>query len=380
MNLRKKIYYWSPSLVDIATNRSVINSAQSMVKYDPSYQAYIINFFGEFERYKNQIIEKNINLINFFNKSIFKFLPKYGKIKSRASFIFIFLMAFIPLKNIIKNDKPDYLIIHLITSLPLSLLILFNFQTKFILRISGYPKMNFFRKFLWSSALKNIYCVTCPTISTMNYIKSLNIVDPIKVKLLYDPIINVKEINKKKNEDITHNDFFFAAGRLTYQKNFQFLCKAFKKLIIKDKNLKLLIAGEGEDRKKIENFINNNALDKNIVLLGYVENIYPFFKNAKGFILTSLWEDPGFVLIEASFCKVPVLSSNVGPGPSELVQDSYNGILYKNNDLDHFEIKFNRFKKFDNLKTLRLNSLKVSKKFTIFNHYKNLNKILSKQV
>ena len=54
-------------------------------------------------------------------------------------------------------------------------------------------------------------------------------------------------------------------------------------------------------KKKIKNFINKNNLKDNIILLGYIDNIYPYFYKAKGFILTSLWEDPGFVLVEAFF-------------------------------------------------------------------------------
>ena len=58
--------------------------------------------------------------------------------------------------------------------------------------------MNFLRKFLWKIAFKKIYLITCPTNNTLNYIRDLNLVDPSKLKLLYDPIIRVKEINKKK--------------------------------------------------------------------------------------------------------------------------------------------------------------------------------------
>ena len=56
------------------------------------------------------------------------------------------MLGFMPLLKTLKKNKPDYIIIHLITSLPLILLLFFNFETKFILRISGYPRMNFFQK------------------------------------------------------------------------------------------------------------------------------------------------------------------------------------------------------------------------------------------
>ena len=56
-----------------------------------------------------------------------------------------------PLKKMLNTEKPDYLIVQLITSLPLFLKIIFNFETKLILRISGYPKMNFLRKFFFGN-------------------------------------------------------------------------------------------------------------------------------------------------------------------------------------------------------------------------------------
>ncbi len=330
MKKNKKIFYWSPSLVSIATNDAVINSAYSLSRYDESYKTYILNFFGEFERFKEKILKKNIKTLDHFNKSFFKLLPKHGKINSRFSFIIIFLMSFFPLKQILKKEQPDYLIVHLITSLPLILLLFFDFKTKFILRISGFPQMNFFRKLLWKLAFKKIYKVTCPTLGTYNYLKKLNILSDNKIHLLYDPIINVKEaLKKRKEKNVEYKNYFLAAGRLTKQKDFNFLCKATKDIVKKNKDLKILIAGVGEEKNQLIRYVNNNNLQKNIIFLNFVDNIYPYFFHARAFILTSLWEDPGFVLIEAAFSRTLVLSNDSEPGPKDIIKDSYNGIVYK---------------------------------------------------
>ncbi len=378
-NKKQKIFYWSPSLVNIATNKAVINSVYSLNSYSNKYEAYIINFFGEFSDPKYQIEKKKINLINFYNKNLIKILPKYGKILSRFSFLIIFVLSFFPLKKIIQKKVPEYLIIHLITSLPLSLLILFNFKTKFILRISGFPKLNFLRKFFWKIAFKKIHLVTCPTKNTMDYIKKLNLIEPSKIKLLYDPIISIKEINEKKKQLYTkYSNYYLSVGRLTKQKNFLFLCKVFKKIIEIDKSIKLLIAGEGEDKVKINNYLAKNNLQNNIILLGQIDNIYPLFKNSKGFILSSLWEDPGFVLVEAGICRTPVLSSDAWPGPIEIINNEINGIIFRNNDEVNFIQKFNYFKSKEIQKKLKLNNLKNCRRFTLFSHYKYLNEILIK--
>ena len=55
-------------------------------------------------------------------------------------------------------------------------------------------------------------------------------------------------------------------------------------------------------------------------LFPFTKNIYNYLHKSKGFILSSLWEDPGFVLIEASYCRAPVLSSNSWPGPVEIIK------------------------------------------------------------
>ena len=372
---QKKIYYWSPFLSPIATCKAVLNSAESLMKYSSNYQSFILNFFGEFDKF---IIDKEKKKLRFIDHypSLVSFLPYRGKLKSRLSFMLIFILGFFPLKKILKENKPDFLIIHLITSLPLVLLLFFKFETKFILRISGHPKMNFLRKFLWKLTLKKIYLITCPTENTFKYIKSLNLVDNSKIKLLYDPIINVKEINRKKNEKIDYNNFYLAAGRLTKQKNFMFLCKAFKEIIEENDQIKLLIAGNGEDEIKLKEFIRKNNLENNITLLGYIDNIFPYFKNSKGFILTSLWEDPGFVLIEAAFCRTPVFSSDAKPSPSELIENDYNGTTFQNNDKNSFLKNFKNYLDNSKDKKIILNNLKLSKRFTIFNHYKKLSNLI----
>ena len=102
------------------------------------YQVYIINSCGEWDDYKYLFESHNIKIINFKNKFFHK-LPKQGFLKSRFSYFLIYILCFFPLLNLLKNSKPDFLISHLITSLPLTIVQLFKFKTKFILRISGMP-------------------------------------------------------------------------------------------------------------------------------------------------------------------------------------------------------------------------------------------------
>ena len=77
--------------------------------------------------------------MNYYLKEIF--------LKSRFSQLIIFICNFNPLRKLLIKEKPDFLIAHLVISLPLILFFFFKFDTKLIIRISGTPKLNLFRRF-----------------------------------------------------------------------------------------------------------------------------------------------------------------------------------------------------------------------------------------
>jgi len=375
---KKTIYYWAPHLTEIATAKAVINSAYSLNKFFKDYETIIIDSIGEFYLKSEEIKKKKISLIKLNKIDFIKFLPKYGKFSSRISFLIIFLLNFFPLTRLLKRNKPDFLIIHLITSLPLILFYIFNFETKCILRISGFPLLGSFRKFFWKIFLKKVYIITCPTINTLNYMKSLNIVEHSKLKLLYDPIINISEIVRKKRGEVQFENFALAAGRLTKQKNFIFLINNFNKIIEKDKNLKLLIIGNGEEKNELQKRINILNLNKNIILLPFKENIFPYISKSKCFFLSSKWEDPGFVLIESAFCRSFIISSNCPNGPKEIIDNNSCGLLYNLNDNLSFVEKTLSFLNMSSIEIQKKkkNALKKSKLFTIFFHAKTMAQLL----
>ena len=194
----KSVYYWSPFLTHVATISAVIESAKSLKKYSKKYEPVIIDACGEFESYKKILLKNKIKTVDLTSFKYFKFLPKNGFFKSRFSYILIFFFSFIPLYKVIKKKNPDYFICHLITSLPMLLAKLFNFHSKFVLRISGLPKFNFFRKFYWKTCGNVFFRITSPTNATINHLQLIKIFDEKKILLLRDPIINIQKIEKLK--------------------------------------------------------------------------------------------------------------------------------------------------------------------------------------
>ena len=379
----KKIFYWSPYLTNVATIEAVINSIKSVKKYSKSFNPILINVCGEFDNYKNDLLKLDIEVIDLVFFSYHRFLPTKGFLQSRLSFLIIFIISFIPLFLLIRASKPDYLIFHLITSLPILVSNLIKKKTKFILRISGLPKYNLFRKFLWKNLGKNIYKVTCPTNGTINDLRLLKIFNDDKIILLRDPIINIKELLKMKNKKNYFNfddkDFSIVAiGRLTKQKNFKLLIKCFDQVLNLKKNSKLFIIGEGEQRNFLQKLIEKKKLSQKIFLLGFQKNVFNYLKNANLFILSSLWEDPGWVLMEAAMCNTLILSSNCRNGPKEFLEDNRGGVLFENNSIQDFLSKFKQITELDQKQIIekKFFSKKKVKLFTNFNHYKKLNLIL----
>ncbi len=386
-----KIFYWSPFTTSkIATVKAVINSAGSINKFfnKNQFRISIIDAVNEWKDFEDEIKEKKIELIFLNNDSYFNSFKKDGFVRSRFAYLYVFFKSFFPLIKVLKEKKPDYLIIHLITSLPLFLFTFKNFHSKLILRISGLPKMTFFRKLLWKLAVKNIYKITCPTLATY---KNLSKFEFLKEKLcvLNDPILNIDEIQKIKNKKVIVNEnikqviskkkYLLSVGRFTKQKNYLFYLNCIPEILKLDEELYFLFIGQGEDKKKFLEISNKLGISERIFIIDHTKNVHYFMKNAYALVLPSLWEDPGFVLVEAGYNGCQVISSNCPNGPSEIVGDD-GGYLFESNSKSSLVQTIDHFLK-DTEKNKLLKKIKLKKrlkKFTSFYHATNLkNKILN---
>tara|TARA_B110000211_G_scaffold120375_1_gene139174 strand:- start:88 stop:1251 length:1164 start_codon:yes stop_codon:yes gene_type:complete len=375
-----KVFYWSPFTSKVATVKSVLNSAEAVnrsFKKD-NYKAYIIDAVHEWKGFEDEIKKKKIELIYLNKNSIFNLYKKDGFLRSRLAYWYIFFKSFFPLIKILQKQKPDYFVIHLISSLPLFLFIIKNFKSKLILRISGLPKMTLFRKLLWKLASKNIYKITCPTIDTFNDLSKFEFLRK-KLSVLNDPIINIKEIQKSRkreviiNEDlnyiISNKKFLLSIGRFTKQKNFLFYLNCIPEILKLDQELYFLFIGQGEETKKFLEISNKLNISDKIFIIDYTKNVHYFMKKAQALVLPSLWEDPGFVLVEAGYNNCQVLSSNCPNGPSEIIAED-GGYLFESNSKNSL-IKTIGFFLQDTIENRMLKKIilkKRLKKFTSFHH------------
>ena len=171
-------------------------------------------------------------------------------------------------------------------------------------------------------------------------------------------------------------------GRLTRQKNFELAIKAFKDLKEKELlNYKIFIIGEGEQKNKLNQLIINNKLEKNIFLLGQKKNVNKYYFNSKIFIMSSLWEDPGFVLIEAAVNDCFIISSDCKSGPNEILENGKGGLLFRNDDIESLKKKIREYLNLKNedIKKMKINVKKNIKKYSLIQHYKLLTKLIYDQ-
>jgi len=382
-----KILYWSPFTSKVATVKSVINSAEAINKYlNDKYKAIIVDAVNEWHDYTQELNRKNIEVIHLNKNSIFNSFKKDGFARSRFAYLYIFFKSLLPLHNQLITKKPKYLIIHLITSLPLLMFIFKNYETKLILRVSGLPKMTFIRKTIWKLSSKKIYKITCPTQDTFRDLSKFSFLKD-KLIILKDPIIKCSEIQKSKSKNVllprnidkivSKNDFFLSIGRFTKQKNFIFYLKSIPEILKLNKNLYFLFIGHGEEEKIFFKIAKKLNISDRIIVIKNTDNVHYFMKKSKCLVLTSLWEDPGFVLVEAGYNNCQVITSDCPNGPKEIVSDD-GGYLFKSNNSTSLLNSINYFLK--DSETSRVSKkIKLKKRlkgFTFFHHSLVLRKIL----
>ncbi|MCK4815270.1 glycosyltransferase, partial [bacterium] len=124
-----------------------------------------------------------------------------------------------------------------------------------------------------------------------------------------------------------------AVGSFKDQKDHESLIRAFAKLQ-NSLSATLVIVGEGPLRPKLEDLIAELSLEKSVKLPGFFANPYLWYRDADLFVLSSLYEGFGNVIVEALECGVPVVSTDCLSGPREILEDGKYGRLVPVGDVD----------------------------------------------
>ena len=237
---------------------------------------------------------------------------------------------------------------------------------------------------VWKISSKNIYKVISPSEELKKVFLDNKIFNDEQVKVIEDPHLIVKKINRLKKHEIKDNFFdenkiLIAIGRMTKQKNYSFLIKNFKKITLKYTDIKLIIIGDGEEKNYLKNLIKELDIINKVKLIDYESNIYKYLKKSNYYISTSIWEGSSLAMVDAAYIGIPILCSDCPSGRKEFIGKNERGFLYKQNDSEDFLNSFTcmySLKPTDSQKLL-LSAKKRTKKFTPFKSFLKLHEILN---
>jgi glycosyltransferase involved in cell wall biosynthesis len=208
-------------------------------------------------------------------------------------------------------------------------------------QFSGGLRAGFLRR-TRTTALRRARHVFCPSA----YLRRIAIawgLDPARVSVLPNPAPDVPELPSREalRAELGFDGTVLAfAGRLGPQKSFGTALEALARV----PEVTLVVAGDGPDRRALEQRSRELGLDGRVRFLGSVprERVLRLFRAADASLLPSAWENFPHTVVEALAVGCPVIATSVG-GVPEVVRDGENGLLVPARDPEALAAAIERF-------------------------------------
>ena len=204
--------------------------------------------------------------------------------------------------------------------------------------------------------------------------------DDNKIRIIYNGI-DLEEHQKTKSKLLyqrTDGEIILGnAGRLSEEKGHIYLLELARVLKEKEIKFKLLIAGTGKLRYRLNKIARSYKIEKEVKFLGFVKNIKSFNQSIDIFLLTSLWEGFGYVIVEAMAEQKPVIAFDIRSS-AEIIDQGQTGFLVEKGNIEELAEKVDILAKNEKLrKTMGENGrLKVEKIFTLNKALKKVEEFL----
>jgi len=280
-------------------------------------------------------LPKIIKVDGYHIKRIFAFRTQKGRCYVWQMLAFI-IMAFIPALIFCVKNKPA--LIHAHAAVPTAVLAYLIYKIlgiPYIITLHGgdvpsYLPEETSRLFLFIKPLtKPIWKNASQIIAVSDFLQKMAIHDYplIKVKSIYNGIDSKFFFPKTSQYDKNCITLLFA-GRFTKQKNLLLLIDALSKLEL---DWKLHLIGEGPTQSSIINKLKYYHLEERVILHGWQNREYvrDMMQKADIFVLPSIVESFGMVVLESIACGTPVLVADI-PVLREIVEKTQYGIVVKN--------------------------------------------------
>jgi len=192
-------------------------------------------------------------------------------------------------------------------------------------------RWNYFFRFVFTfpyNYIDKTVCVSDGVKSSLLGLLNKNIC----TRVIYNPLF-ISQYSEKNASSLI--PIVLGVGRLENKtKGFDFLIKAHSKLINDGLLHRLVIVGEGDDRKLLEELVRKEGVQNTVSLPGFVRNISEFYNNADIFVLSSRFEGLGMVILEAMSYGIPVVATDCKSGPREILCGNEYGELVAPNSVD----------------------------------------------
>lgn len=273
--------------------------------------------------------EHDVSIILFDNSVTYSYGGKIvdlncPSISHKLGKIFNVVKRTYKLRNIFKKENFDRIFAFMETAyLPA---ILTNFPI--IASVRNNPKV--YSDFITNNILsraKKIVAVSSEIEKILNRQYNIHntstILNPISIDNNY---IIQEELSK-------YQPYLLSVGRLSKQKNFKMLIKAYSETNTQE-NAKLLIVGEGKERSDLEKLISDLELENRVLLIGQKDNVKDYYIQSEIYILSSSYEGFPNVLVEALSNSCASIATNCPTGPKEIIENEQNGLLVKNENIE----------------------------------------------
>lgn len=313
---------------NVGTIKATINSAIAMK--ERGYEVKLYKPYREWEGYEDVLEKNGIEVIDFGLQKKIPKLPQ-KKIGFRFSMVLISLFSYSKLKRNWEKEHPDVVMAYLLGYFPLLVRRHSQYKPKIINSIQGKPKFNRFRKWLWRRLYgQSDWLITLSEHTRKDIIENISY-PKNRISMVPNPIIDnnidvVATEKLPKEREGTTEPVILGVGRLTRQKDFETLIRAYE-IVQKKVDCRLWILGEGEQYTQLKTLIDELKLGTKAELLGFVKNPYQYMRKADVFVLSSLWEDAGHVLVEAAYMKVKLVSTRCPYGQEEFLDFGKRGEL-----------------------------------------------------
>lgn len=234
----------------------------------------------------------------------------------------------------LRRVEPEVLVAGLLTVPAVVARDVAGVDTKLVCSVQGLPRPDRSRLWLWPQLYRRAEVVVAPVQSIADRVATYADLDPGQVRVVANPVVT-DELLARAEEPPDHPWFdeadriVLAVGRQTRQKDFSTLLRSFDRVADRtDEDVRLLVPGK-EDEQTPELHQLADQLDHGdaVAFPGFVDNPYAYMRAADVFVLSSRWEGPGHVLVEALAVGTPVVSTDCPAGPREILQNGEAGVL-----------------------------------------------------